>query len=156
MKCERCIPARAGQPRTAAVWGALDEVHPCARGATSFPSVAASDRPGCIPTRAGRPPFAGPESRVWLYRGPSPRVRGLDRSRGPRLAFPRFIPARAGETSRDALLDVVVGFIPARAGQPSRSRRTRSTPYGSSPRARDPPFQAVELPVELAYVVRQH
>ena len=34
MKCERCIPARAGQPRTAAVWGALDEVHPCARGAT--------------------------------------------------------------------------------------------------------------------------
>ena len=109
----RFIPARAGNTRLRAP--------PCSRLSVH--------------------PRAGGEHRGWRPgvrhdRGSSPRGRGTPCTPIPPRPRPRFIPARAGNTSTPATLRTKPAVHPRAGGEHSPSRSCSARQRGSSPRGR--------------------
>ena len=68
--------------------------------------------------------------------GSSPQARGTPFERVTDLLRTRFIPAGAGNTSRNSVVQSSETVHPRRRGEHWRSARRRSAPLGSSPQAR--------------------
>ncbi len=129
-----CIPACAGEPRSAAAGRAAAGVHPRVRGGTRSTSPAVSSASGasprargnpqvvrvggrgCIPACAGEPCHRRRQPRV---RGVHPRVRGGTRNgEAAGLALEGASPRARGNHVLAQNLALAVRCIPACAGEP--------------------------------------
>jgi len=109
----RFIPARAGNTSGPRSWRGRRTVHPRARGEHEYGVY-----------------------RMQYVGGSSPRARG---TRGPQaldVRHRRFIPARAGNTSRDQIPAPTLAVHPRARGEHIDAAKTRGSRFGSSPRAR--------------------
>ncbi len=81
---------------------------------------------------------AGPPTRVWPFRGSSPRGRGPPGHAAPVGAGGGLIPARAGTTPAPAPRTRFAGAHPRAGGDHEHQDRFGWACYGSSPRGRGP------------------
>ena len=109
----RSIPARAGEPLSAAATAFVRAVHPRACG-------------GAAPPRRQRPRTTGP----------SPRVRGSLNVTRVGETDDRSIPARAGEPRSTWCITLAHGVHPRACGGANGDRRMPSSWLGPSPRVR--------------------
>ena len=127
------IPARAGEPQSAALGSQLVRVYPRACGGTDIAALNITNSGG-LPRACGGTSFRFIDAGA--NQGLSPRVRG-NRDRAEIVAnVERSIPARAGEPPANCLIDPSAGVYPRACGGTVLIIRIRARGVGLSPRVR--------------------
>ena len=152
--CRRFIPARAGNTQVARLQHRLSAVHPRAWRGTHHHHPRRGQQCRFIPARAGNtkrtrlsaipspvhPRACGEhleQARDTVFdNGSSPRVRGTRRRHGCRGGHRRFIPARAGNTSRHSRSGERSSVHPRACGEHTGTHEFGHVVGGSSPRVR--------------------
>ena len=150
----RFIPARAGNTPLEADPARLGAVHPRPRGEHQVVAYRRREVARFIPARAGNTVARRPSAcriavhprprgehilRVVLLlaqRGSSPPARGTPQFLSPLSHAVRFIPARAGNTTRAGLMSVLIAVHPRPRGEHPTPWAPMQVASGSSPPAR--------------------